>query len=65
MKFHLHVGVIETSDEATLTEVLAITKLEARVLLKLAPNVAILEREDAQEALEELQRRGLHPKVSR
>lgn len=65
MKFHLHVGVIETSDEATLNEVLAVTKLEARVLLKLAPNVAIMEREDAQEALDELQRRGLHPKVSR
>ncbi len=65
MKFHLHVGVIETSDEATLNEVLAITKLEPRVLLRLAPNVAIMEREDAQEALDELQRRGLHPKVSR
>lgn len=65
MKFHLHVGVIETSDEETLNEVLAITKLAPRVLVKLAPNVAVLEREDAQEALDELQRRGLHPKVSR
>ncbi|GIK53641.1 hypothetical protein EDM80_01910 [bacterium] len=65
MKFHLHVGVIETSDEATLEELLAVTRLGPRVLARVAPNVAILEREDAQSALEELEKRGLHPKVSK
>ncbi len=65
MKFHYHVGVIETSDEATMNEVLAITRLEPRVLVRLAPNVAVLEREDAQTALEELEKRGLHPRVSK
>ena len=63
MKYHLHVGVIETDDEATLDEVLAVCS--APLLARPAPNIAVLEREDAKEVLRVLEERGLHPKVSR
>jgi hypothetical protein len=65
MKLHLHVGVIETIDESTLEEVLAVAQCRERVLARLAPNVAVLEREDAEAAIAALEGIGLHPKVMR
>ena len=65
MKFHAHVGVIETADEATLDEVLAAARCTERVLARPAANVAVLEREDIALVIERLQERGLHPKVLR
>ncbi len=63
MKFHLHVGVIEAEHEQALNEALAIARCEARVLVRLAPNVAVMERGDTQLVIEALQSLGLHPKV--
>lgn len=65
MKFHLHVGVVETIDEATLDQALAVAKLEQHVLVRLAPNLAVLETEDAEKLIETLEASGLHPKVTR
>jgi len=65
MKLHLHVGVVETIDETTLEEALAIASCAERVLARLAPNLAILEREDAERVIEALETAGLHPKVMR
>ncbi|MCA8945755.1 MAG: hypothetical protein KDB29_05985 [Planctomycetes bacterium] len=65
MKFHLHVGVVETIDETTLDEVLAVAGCTDRVLAKLAPNLAVLEREDCEKVLTALETSGLHPKVMR
>jgi len=65
VKFHLHVGVIEAESEQSLQEALVIARCEARVLARLAPNVAVLEREDAQLLIDALEERGLHPKVAR
>lgn len=63
MKFHLHVGVIEAESEQALNEALAIARCEARVLARLAPNVAVLERGDTQLVIAALRELGLHPKV--
>jgi hypothetical protein len=65
MKLHLHVGVIECVDEATLEQALAVAGVEARVLARPAPNVAVLEQDDADELLRVLEDKGLHPKVMR
>jgi hypothetical protein len=65
LKFHHHVGVIEAESEESLAEALAIARCEGRVLAKLAPNVAVLEPEDAQKVIAALEERGLHPKVAR
>lgn len=65
MKFHAHVGVVETRDEQTLNEVLAISKMQERVLARPAPNLAIFEVDDAREVLEVLEKLGKHPKVMR
>lgn len=63
MKFHYHVGVIEAESEQALTEALAIARCAERVLARLAPTVAVLEREDAQLVIDAMEERGLHPKV--
>lgn len=63
MKFHLHVGVIEAESEQALNEALTIAHCEARVLARLAPNVAVLERGDTQLVIAALRELGLHPKV--
>lgn len=63
MKLHLHVGVIEAETEQALIEALTIARCEARVLARIAPNVAVLERGDTQLVIEALQGLGLHPKV--
>ncbi|MCC6574500.1 MAG: hypothetical protein IT462_11990 [Planctomycetes bacterium] len=65
MKFHAHVGVVETRDEQTLNEVLVIAKMEGKLLARLAPNLAVLEVDDAREVLETLEKLGKHPKVMR
>lgn len=65
MKFHNHVGVIEAESEQALNEALAIARCESRVLSRLAPNVAVLERDAAQAVIDALERQGLHPKVAR
>jgi hypothetical protein len=65
MKFHLHVGVVETVDESTLDEVLAVSGCVERVLARLAPNLAVLEREDCEKVISALENNGLHPKVMR
>lgn len=65
MKMHLHVGVVETVDESTLDEVLAVAQCTERVLARLAPNLAVLEREDAEKVIAALDANGLHPKVMR
>ncbi len=65
MKFHLHVGVIECEDQDTLEQALAAAGLTGKVLARPAPNVAVLEREDAGSLVTSLNDRGLHPKVTR
>jgi hypothetical protein len=65
MKLHLHVGVVETIDELTLNEALAVAGCAERVLARLAPNLAVLEREDAEKIVGALEGIGLHPKVMR
>ena len=65
MKLHLHVGVVETIDESTLDEALAVAGCAERVLARLAPTLAVLEREDADKLVEALEGIGLHPKVMR
>jgi hypothetical protein len=65
MKLHLHVGVVETIDEATLNEALAVAACTERVLARLAPNLAVLECEDAEKVITSLEGIGLHPKVMR
>lgn len=65
MKLHAHVGVIETADETTLQEVLLIAGCESRLLARPAPNLAVLERKDADRVLLELEKRGMHPRVIR
>jgi hypothetical protein len=65
VKFHLHVGVIECEDEATLDQALAAAGCHERVLARLAENVAVLECEDAARLVEALNELGLHPKVMR
>ncbi len=65
MKLHLHVGVVETVDEATLEQAIAVAKLERHILARLAPNVAVLETADAERLIETLEYAGLHPRVSR
>jgi hypothetical protein len=63
MKFHLHVGVIECEDADTLDQALAAAGCAGRELARPAPNVAVLEREDAAKLVQSLNERGLHPKV--
>lgn len=63
MKFHLHVGVIECEDEATLEQALAAAGCSDRVLARPAANLAVLECEDAARLVEALDELGLHPKV--
>lgn len=63
MKLHLHVGVIEAENEQGLNEALAIARCDSRVLVRLAPNVAVMERGDTLLVIEALQSLGLHPKV--
>ncbi|MBK8205464.1 MAG: hypothetical protein IT464_04110 [Planctomycetes bacterium] len=63
MKFHLHVGVVQCEDADTLEQVLASANCAGRVLARPAPNVAVLETEDAARLVEALNERGLHPKV--
>lgn len=65
MKFHQHVGVIETVDEATLSEALAVAGCTERVLAMLAPNLAVLECGDCEKVISALESNGLHPKVMR
>lgn len=65
MKLHLHVGVVETADEITLNEALAVAQCTERVLVRLAPNLAVLECEDAERVVSALEANGLHPKVMR
>ena len=65
MKFHQHVGVIETVDEATMDEVLAVSGMAGKVLARPENNLCILEREDADEVIKFLEQHGMHPKVSR
>ncbi|MCB9893790.1 MAG: hypothetical protein H6839_05055 [Planctomycetes bacterium] len=65
MKLHLHVGVVETIDEITLNEALAVAQCAERVLVRLAPNLAVLECEDAEKVVSALEANGLHPKVMR
>lgn len=65
MKLHLHVGVVETIDESTLDEALAVAQCTGRVLARLAPNLAVLESEDAEKVIASLEGIGLHPKVMR
>ena len=65
MKFHAHVGVIETSDATTLDEALAVARCASRVLARPQPNLAILEADDARLVIAALEERGLHPKVIR
>lgn len=63
MKLHLHVGLIEAESEQALNEALAVARCEARVLARLAPNLAVLERGDTLLVIEALHNLGLHPKV--
>ncbi|MBX3475277.1 MAG: hypothetical protein KF754_12905 [Planctomycetes bacterium] len=63
MKFHLHVGLIEADTEQALEEALAIARCRQRVLARLAPNVAVLEKGDTQLVITALQELGMHPKV--
>ncbi|MCA8915937.1 MAG: hypothetical protein KDB90_11040 [Planctomycetes bacterium] len=65
MKLHLHVGVVETADEITLNEALAVAQCTERVLVRLAPNLAVLECDDAERVVSALEANGLHPKVMR
>jgi hypothetical protein len=65
MKLHLHVGVVETVDESTLNEALVVAGCTGRVLARLAPNLAVLETEDAEKLVAALEGIGLHPKVMR
>jgi len=65
MKFHLHVAVVECVDETTLEQALAVANCTGKVLARPTPNVAILEREDAEELLAVLNEKRLHPKVMR
>jgi hypothetical protein len=65
MKLHLHVGVVETVDESTLEEALAVAGCAERVLARLAPNLAVLESADAEKLADALESIGLHPKVMR
>jgi hypothetical protein len=65
MKFHIHVGVVECVDAATLEQALAIAGCEARVLARPAENVAVLEQDDAAELLRVLEDKGLHPRIMR
>jgi hypothetical protein len=65
LKLHLHVGVIETIDEATMREALAVAGCLECVLAMLTPSVAVLEREDAEKVIAALEAGGLHPKVMR
>ena len=65
MKLHLHVGVVETADELTLDEALAVAECTDRVLVRLSPNLAVLECEDAEKVIAALEANGLHPKVMR
>lgn len=63
MKVHKHIGVIEATDELTLQEALAIAALQHEVLVFLAPNIAVLERESAQKLAQTLVGNEMHPKV--
>lgn len=63
MKFHLHVGVIETEDARLLDEALTLADCADRVLARPEPNLAVLERSDIERVREALTNRGIHPKV--
>lgn len=65
MKFHQHVGVVECIDAETLEQALAVARVTDRVLARLAPNLAVLETEDAEKVIKALEENGLHPKVMR
>jgi hypothetical protein len=65
LKLHLHVGVIRCEDEDTLDHALAAAGLTGKVLDRPAPEVAVLEKEDAAALVTSLNDRGLHPKVMR
>lgn len=65
MKFHQHVGVVETVDADTLEQALAVADVAERVLVRLAPNLAVLETDDAEKVIKALEDNGLHPKVMR
>ncbi|MCF6228997.1 MAG: hypothetical protein L3J82_10165 [Planctomycetes bacterium] len=65
MKFHQHVGVIETADAETMNEVLAVSGMIGKVLSRPQENLCIMEREDADEVIKFLEQHGMHPKVSR
>jgi hypothetical protein len=65
MKLHLHVGVIEAADAETLDQVLLLAECAGRVLARLSPTLAVLEREDAELLALVLNERGLHPMVMR
>ncbi len=63
MKLHKHLGVIQALDETVLKEVLSMSALQHKVLGYLAPNIAVLEREDAVEATRVLKESNIHPRV--
>ncbi|MEE9312792.1 MAG: hypothetical protein V3V10_10330 [Planctomycetota bacterium] len=65
MKFHQHVGVIETADAETMNEVLAVSGMTDKVLSRPQENLCIMERKDADEVIKFLEQHGMHPKVSR
>lgn len=65
MKFHQHVGVIETVDGATMNEVLAVSGMSGKVLSRPQDNLCIMESDDAEEVIKFLEQHGMHPKVSR
>ncbi len=63
MKIHQHVGVIEAADEMILREALVLADVQHAVLVWLAPNIAVLEREAAQAVAIAMRKSDLHPKV--
>lgn len=63
MKVHQHIGVLEAADELVLREALALAAMQHQVLVWLAPNIVVLERDAAQQVAAAMKRSDLHPKV--
>ena len=63
MKVHKHIGIIEAADEMVLREALVLAGVPSAVLVWLAPNIAVLEREAAQAVAVAMRKSDLHPKV--
>jgi hypothetical protein len=62
---HLQAAVLEVSDPAQLLELASDSGLRAFLLCRLAPNVALIDPEQAEALVEALRRRGHTPKVAR